>query len=479
MSARVRPSLFLSEQRPSRAAGVLTALAGVAAATAVVYPLKHVAPVVSLGVVYVLAVVVVSMFWGLAYGVATAVLSVAAFSFFHLPPVGRFTLADSGNWIGLSAFVVVAAATGLLADLARARAREADQRRREADLAAKLAQLLLGATRLQDALVLAAQRLAAAVGVASAAIELGRVEADGRVLALALLSDGTQVGTLLLPATLSEAERSWVVHRVVPSLESILAAALHRTELQAEVVETAALRRSDEMKTAVLRSVSHDLRTPVTTILTAAGTLDPERPTRENVAEVRELVMDSATRLWLLIEKLLDLSLLQAGQLEPRLGWYSIEEVLHEAVEQTGRGEVFRVSVDRDLPLLRGDPAQLERAFANVLENGVRYSENKPVSVRARAVAGRVRVRVVDQGPGIHASEYERVFLPFYRSEDGGGHHGSGLGLAIAKGFVEVNGGRIAVESAPGQGTSFVIDFPLADSELTTGRPEAAEPVGS
>jgi two-component system sensor histidine kinase KdpD len=479
MTSRAHSPLLRS-QRPSRATGVLVAVACVAASTVVIYPLEHVTPVLSLGVVYLLGVVVMSIFWGLAFGVATAVLSAAAFSFFHLPPVGRFTLADSRNWIGLSAFVVVAAATGFVAELARARAQEADQRRREADLAAELARLLLGATRLEDALPVAARHLAAAVGVVSASIELNVRPLDQHHLVLPLERDGLQVGALVLPTTLSDLDRSWVLQRVVPSLASILAAALHRAELQAEVVETAALRRSDEMKTAVLRSVSHDLRTPVTAILTAVGALDPELPTRENVGEVRDLVMDAATRLWLLIEKLLDLSLLQAGQLEPHLGWCSIEEVLHEAVELTrGDRELFQLSVDRDLPLLRGDAAQLERAFVNVMENAARYSAGKPVSVRARAVGGRVRVRVVDQGPGIPSSEHERVFLPFYRSADGRqDHHGSGLGLAIAKGFIEVNSGRISVESVPGQGTSFVVEFPIARDDISAAPAGAAQPVG-
>src|SRR5207253_7144551 len=133
----------------------------------------------------------------------------------------------------------------------------------------------------------------------------------------------------------------------VPSLESILSAALHRAALQAEVVETAALRRSDELKTAVLRSVSHDLRTPLTAILMATTALDPERPTRENVADVREQVIDAATRLWQLIEKLLDLSVLQAGHAEPRLVWYSIDEVLQEAIEQLrDDAGAFKLSVE-------------------------------------------------------------------------------------------------------------------------------------
>jgi two-component system sensor histidine kinase KdpD len=245
-----------------------------------------------------------------------------------------------------------------------------------------------------------------------------------------------------------------------------LAAALHRAELQAEVVETAALRRSDELKTAVLRSVSHDLRTPLSAILMAATALDSQRPTSENVADVREQVIDAATRLWRLIEKLLDLSVLQAGRAEPRLVWYSIDEVLQEAIEQVGVDTaIFKLSVAQQLPLLRGDPGQLERAFVNVLENAARYASEKPVSVRARAVRDRIRVLIVDQGPGIPHSEHERIFLPFYRAPGAPSQHpGSGLGLAITKGFLELNGGRIAVESSPGQGTSFVVEFHLAGS---------------
>src|SRR5207302_5418040 len=267
--------------------------------------------------------------------------------------------------------------------------------------AAEMAQLLLGAARLEDALELPGRRLARAVGVSSAAIVLGDEDAQEDSLGFALTAEERRIGTLTLPPTLSDDERARIANRVVPSLESLLAAARHRAELQSEVVETAALRRSDEMKTAVLRSVSHDLRTPVTAILTAATALDPERPTSESVGEVRELVVDAATRLWRLIEKLLDLSLLQGGGMEPRLVWYSIDEVLQEAIEQVnGAPATFRLSADPDMPLLQGDPGQLERAFANVLENAARYSCEKPVSVRAGAVGVGIRVLVADHGPG-------------------------------------------------------------------------------
>ena len=475
MRARAFSPMLLRAERPSRVLGVLVSLGTVAISTGLVYPLKNVAPAQSLGVVYLLAVVVVAVFWGLGFGVATAVISAACFNYFHLPPVGRFTLAHDRDWVGLAAFVAVAVAVGLVAELARSRARELEERRREADLASELAQLLLGAERLRAALEPAAHRLAQALGTEWAQIRLGPAAPRAEAVVLGLSAAGNPVGALELPGGISPGDLDRARERVVPALGSILAAALHREALQDEVVETDALRRSDEMKTALLRSVSHDLRTPVTAILTAAGALDPATPSAETVGEVRDVVLDAATRLWLLIEKLLDLSLLQAGRLEQGAAWCSIEEVLHEAVEQTGAREVdFAMSIDRDLPPLQGDPAQLERAFVNVLENAARYSAGKPVSVRARAVGGRLRVRVVDQGPGIEIDERERVFLPFYRGAQAGqGHHGSGLGLAIARGFVEVNGGRIAVESAPGQGTSFVVEFPLE------GHPDADPHAGA
>ncbi|HWX97005.1 MAG TPA: DUF4118 domain-containing protein [Solirubrobacteraceae bacterium] len=469
MTSAVLTPLLLRSERPSRPLGVLVAVASVAVATALIYPLKQITPVLSLGVLYVPAVLVVSMFWGRAFGIATSVLSAAAFNFFHLPPGGRFALADEREWVALVVFVIVAVATGMVGELARARGREAERRRQEADLSAEMAQLLLGTADLEAALDLAAERLAAAIGVPAATISLGEMGAQDRSLVFELGGSGGRIGALQLGGEPSRVELERIAQRVVPSLESILSAALNRAQLQAEVVETAALRRSDELKTAVLRSVSHDLRTPLTAILMATTALDAERPTRANVADVREQVLAAATRLWQLIEKLLDLSVLQAGRAEPRLVWYSIDEVLEEAIEQVRDEAVaFKLSVERGMPLLRGDPGQLERAFVNVLENAARYCGGKPVSVRARSVRGRIRVLVVDQGPGIPQGEQERIFLPFYRATGAPGEHpGSGLGLAITRGFVELNGGRISVESLPGQGTSFAVEFPVIEQPAT------------
>jgi two-component system, OmpR family, sensor histidine kinase KdpD len=463
-------SLALRQVRPSPVAGVLVALVAVAASTGVVYPLKHHAPAVSLGVVYLVPVLLVSAYWGMWLGLATSLASAAAFNFFHIPPVGHFTIADSRNWVALVAFALVAAVTSTVADLARARALEAEQGRREADLAAALARALLAGTDTTTALGETARSVAEALGVPHVAIELGAVEGDHRrVRAVPLASSGEQIATLLVPASLDAAAEERLREQVVPPLQALIAVALHRDALQAEELETAALRRSDELKTVLLRSVSHDLRTPLTAILSAGHALGSPSLTEEERAELAWAVIEEGGRLSDLVDKLLDLSRLQSGRAAPRMDWVLLEEVLETAREGVADRDAFRFAVDPELPALRADAAQLERAFANVLENAARHSGGHPVSVRARAVGHRLIVRVVDHGPGIPPAERERIFEPFYRGAGGDrAHAGAGLGLAIAKGFVEANGGRIAVESLPGQGTSFVVQFPLEREEVST-----------
>ncbi|MDQ6775183.1 MAG: ATP-binding protein, partial [Actinomycetota bacterium] len=260
--------------------------------------------------------------------------------------------------------------------------------------------------------------------------------------------------------------------QVVPALGALVAIALSRDRVQAEAVETAALRRSDDVKTALLRAVSHDLRSPLTAIVAGGHALGASSLTEEERRELSAAVVGEGTRLSTLVDKLLDLSKLQAGSAEPRREWISVEDVLLAAREGLAdRSADIRFSIDPDVPVLRADGAQLERALANVLENARRYSDGLPVSVHARRMGAQVVVRIVDQGPGIQVAERERIFEPFYRGPGPGPRPwtGSGLGLAIARGFVEANGGTISVESLPGQGTSFVISLPveIAAQEVT------------
>jgi K+-sensing histidine kinase KdpD len=373
-----RFALGLSGEPPSAWLGLLATLAAVAVGTLVVYPLKDVAPAVSLGVVYIPGVLLISTVWGLRLGLLTALLSAAAFNWFHLPPLGALDVAADHDLVALAVFAIAAIASGTLADLARARAVEAERRREEADRA------------------------------------------------LAALEELTR----------------------------------ERDRMQAEAIEAGALRRSDELKTSLLRSVSHDLRTPLTSIIAAGAALDSPSVTAEERHELSEAVVEQGQRLSRLVENLLDVSRLQTGYAEPHRESVDLPGLLEAARHSIGAsGEAVRLALDSELPALSADPTQLERAFANLLDNAVVHGGGEQVLVRSRLVGDRVVVRVVDRGPGIPAQERERIFEPFYRSGEAAGGNGSGLGLAIARGFVEANGGEIAVESLPGQGSSFVVSF--------------------
>jgi two-component system, OmpR family, sensor histidine kinase KdpD len=455
---------LLAPNPPPRRVGALVAFALVALSTLIVYPLAHVAPVVSLSVVYLPAVLVVSIIWGGWLGGVTAVLSAAAFNFFHLPPIGRFTIQDSSNWVALAAFLVVAGLASSLAEVTRARTRDAEERRQEADLAAEMARLLLRGNNLSEALPTAAARLAQTLALSSAAIGVDAVEGDERTIAFPLREGTSRLGTLLVGADTPEASLRRLQERVVPALEALLSAALEREGLLGGVVETAALRRADTVKTALLRAVSHDLRSPLTAISAAGEAVGSPSISTQERQEMASVIQEEARRLSRLVDNLLDLSRLEAGAAEPHRGPTSVDELIHAALDELATGPAdFSLSLDRDIPLVSVDAAQMERAFVNVLENARRHSGGHSVSVRARAVRGRVIVRVVDRGPGIPPAQLERVFEPFYRAgTPGGEHRGSGLGLAIARGFAQANDGSLHVESLPGQGATFVFEFPLA-----------------
>jgi two-component system, OmpR family, sensor histidine kinase KdpD len=397
-------------------------------------------------------VLLVSTVWGLRLGLLTCFAAALAFNFFHIPPTGRFTIADAENWVALIVFLVAAIVASSLSELARTRAAEADRRRREADLAAELARLLLGTPEPRSALAPAAKRIADALRIDSAAVVLAHVEGDERHAAVPL----GDLGTLVVPAAAEEVARE----RVAPALDALLRAALERERLTREVVETSALRRSDEIKTAVLRSVSHDLRSPLTAIVAAGDALASPTLEAADRLELADTIAHESRRLARLVDQLLDLSRLQAGTADPREDWCSLDEVIRAAVEDTGAAERVKLAIAPDLPLIRADAGQLRRAIANLIENALRYGDHEPVSVRARVSGGRILMRVVDQGPGIPLAEQERIFAPFYRAPGAAGQ-GSGLGLAIVRGLVEANGGHVRVESLPGQGTSFVVDLPL------------------
>ena len=456
--------------RHSTIAGLAVAVLSVAAVTGASYGLREFAPPISTGVVFLLPVLLVSSNWGLWPGFATSVLAAAAFNFFHIQPTGAFNVADGGNWIALGVFLVAAAVTSTLAHAARERAEEAERGRREADLTTEMARLLLGGASLEESLCAVGRRITAAYGVDPVSVELCWIDSDERAKAVPLVVNGGRTGTVLVPKGTDGAALEAIRDRVVPALETLVAAAKRRAELESQLIETRALRRSDAVQKAILRAVSHDLRSPLTSITAAVRELRSGALSEHAHDELTAVAAGETERLSRLVEKLLDLSRLQAGRAEPRTSWSSIEEIVRAAVDSASAcAEQFDIALGEGLPPLNCDPTQLERALANVLENSARFAGDRPVDVTAHASGHWLMLRVSDHGPGIASDELERIFEPFHRSsgEPGGG---SGLGLAIARGFVEANGGRLRAESVPGEGSTFLFQLPLP-SDVTSHGP--------
>ncbi|HEY8774213.1 MAG TPA: ATP-binding protein [Gaiellaceae bacterium] len=438
----------------------VASVGAVAAVTGVIALIEQYVPVLSLGVLYIFAVLPVAIVWGLGFALPVSVASMLAFNWFFLPPRHTFSLADSENWFALAVYLTTAVVVSELAASARRRAAAAEQRERESALLAGLATELLGGRKLAEEVGEIANRAATVLGVDRAEIELGAAGRDhGQQLPYSLEAAGRRVGTIYTP--LGVLPGIEVRRRFLPALAALLAVAAERERLEGEALEAEMLRRSDLVKTALLRAVSHDLRSPLTGIRTAIGalrsrTLSLSDADRQELLETIEL---ESSRLDRLVGDLLDLSRLEAGAASPQLEAWELTDLVHEAVDALGARE--RVEVAGETPVVDVDAAQIRRALANLIENALKFAPaGVPVHVRITATRKEAIVRVVDQGHGLPPDELERVFEPFYR-RDGDPRAGAGLGLAIARGFAEANAGRVWAESRPGQGATFALALPV------------------
>ena len=434
--------------------GIVASFVAVTVVTGAVALLDAWVPDLSLGVLYIFAVLPIAVAYGIWFAVPVAVASMLAFNWFFLAPRHTFTLAESSNWLALAVYTTTAVVVSELAARARRRADAAEQRERESALLAELATELLRGRELEDELGEIGSRAAEVLGVDEATIELGAprrgtAERSPHPLEAA----GRTIGTIYTPVGSDPAID--VRHRFLPPLAALLAVASEREALEREALEAETLRRSDLVKTAVLRAVSHDLRSPLTAIRTSIGALlsttlqlsDGDR------SELLETIDVNASRLSRLVSDLLDLSRLEAGAAVPQPEVWALDELVREAVDALGVHD--RIEVVGEAPLVQVDPAQIRRVLGNLIENAVKFSPaDTRVHIRITATRKEAIVRVVDQGPGLEEEQIERVFEPFYRRSDAD-TAGAGLGLAIARGFAQANGGRVWAESRPGQGATF------------------------
>ncbi|MBJ7454834.1 MAG: DUF4118 domain-containing protein [Thermoleophilia bacterium] len=455
----------------ARPAGYVAGLAGVAIVTGLVELVSGQVNVLSMAVCFQLLVLLVSGAYGLRPGLATALGSAAAFNFFFVPPVHTLTIADARDWISLAVFAATAVITGYLAEGFRRQRRESEERRRDAELLARMAQAVLGGVGTEASDDEVARVAARALGVERCAILRQGSGAGGAARAptslvpsaagftVPLVAGGRALGLLEVGPAADGEEPRWATPGFATAVAGLVAVAVERGGLIAAALEAEALRRSDGLKTALLHGVSHEFRTPLTAIRTAADALSVRGGHAPGEAALLEVMTDETARLDRLVANLLDLSRLEAGALVARMDWCAPAEIVAGALDAAAPlvgGATITTSAPSSLPLVRADPVLCERILVNLLHNAVRHGA-PPVHVEADVVGGRVAISVADSGPGLDPAVAGRAFDPFV---SGGRAGGTGVGLALARGLAEAQGATLEVAAGGGaRGARFVLSF--------------------
>ncbi|MBN9055800.1 MAG: sensor histidine kinase KdpD, partial [Rhizobiales bacterium] len=261
--------------------------------------------------------------------------------------------------------------------------------------------------------------------------------------------------------------------RALSAILDQTAIALDRARLSEESVEQAARLEGERYREALLSSISHDLRTPLATIMGAVTSLRQlgDRMTPESRDDLLQSIEEEGSRMSRFVSNLLDMTRIESGTLKPKGDWLDVSDVVQAAVERARKyfpGKVIETGIAPDLPLIEGDSVLLGQVLFNLLDNAVKYGGEEPVNVYARRDGGDVLISVTDFGKGIAPAELDRVFEKFYRrGKPDGRAPGTGLGLSIARGFVEAMGGRIHAESpaVKKRGTRIVIRFPAGEKK--------------
>jgi two-component system sensor histidine kinase KdpD len=420
---------------------------------------------------FLAAVVAVAAIGGLLPGLVASLVASLLVNWFFTPPVRTFTIADPENVVSLAVFVTVAVLVSVLVDRSARRSRDANRARAEAealarataDLATQVDPLphLLDEIRVtfgQEAAAVLARDGDSWLPIAASGLPVPRTPADGDAFPLQAAASDHDPGSVQLvlagPALAADDQR------VLRTLARQIAVALEARELAQHAAEAEVLAEADAVRTALLRAVSHDLRTPLAAIKAyVSGLRQPDVDwTREEVADALAAVDAECDRLNRVVSNLLDASRLQVGALAVSLRPTAVEEVVASALGDRELADV-KVELADDLPLVVTDPTLLERALANVLVNAVRHAGDAaaPVRLEAQRVGHEVHVRVVDRGPGIPEDERHLMFQPFQRLGDQDTADGVGLGLAITRGFLDAVGASLSLDDTPGGGLTVTI----------------------
>ena len=472
---------------------------------------------------YILVILLVASVAGPGPSVLAAVLAFFTWNFFFLPPYHTLAVRDPKDWVSLGAFLIVGVIVGILAGRMREREARAVAREQETAALNRLSAELVSQTSTEALAETALAEIVALLEASSAdlfvahrgglhsyraarpdeAPDSGVVEraewvfrheqplglpdaeadgepapapafravGDGRGMYLPLRSPSGASGVLTIAGRADGVKYSPADARLAASLANLVGVFLERQNLQAAATRAQAAREADQLKSSLLSSVSHELKTPLAALTATVSNLlesDVDWDEQSVRDELRAIVGD-VTRLNNSIGALLDLSRLEAHAWEPRLELYDLEDIVAAGVDTLPAHERARVLIElpEDLPAVALDFAQWARVLQNLLENAFLYAgAGSPVTAGAEATERGLRIWVSDEGPGIPADEQEAVFDKFYRGRSSGAKapSGTGLGLAITREIVRAHGGTIHVEDVRPHGARFVIVLPTQDA---------------
>jgi len=468
----------------------VAAAAIVVAIVWVFYRIIHVNPT-TVGFVFLLAILAVSAAWGLRVALFMALIATVAYNYFFLPPLLRFTIADPQNWVSLFAFLVTAIIASQLSERARREALQSNQRRREVERLYAFSQRLLSTENVFGLLNRVPAFIVDTFGVVGSviyieekqktyysdiavqsAIPLERLQAvNGRGEPVADRKNGLcfmpirmgvrPMGTLgLVGCTVSRETQE--------AISSLIAIAIERAATMERLTKAEATRESDRLRSLLLDSVTHEFRTPLTSIKASAETMlsevELDKPQLKDLALV---ITEESDRLNRLIGEATEVAQLDAHQIELNFEPHSIQEAidiaLHDAKHSLERHKI-ELAVPSNLPQARMDIRRIAEVLTQLLENAGKYSPpDTPVHITAEVSNGFLTTSVADHGPGIDDAEQPMVFEKFYRGRNQRvSIQGTGMGLAIAKAIVELHGGTISVCSQLSHGSVFSFTLPLA-----------------
>ena len=439
---------------------------------------------------FLLGVLVVSAFWGLWYAVFLAILSTLAFNFFFLPPIGTFTISDPQNWVALFAFLVTAIIASDLSNRARKEAENATQRRNEVERLYSFSQVLLESENVVQVLNALPGYVVETFGVREVAIllssrrdvyrsssEPGRLDSTYLETAAGRgepFSDPVQqirimplrLGVRIVGAMGVVGEISY---ESLEALGSMVSVAIERAGAIESLTRAEAARESEQLRSALLDAVTHEFRTPLTSIkASVTAMLESTALQAEERQELLTVIDEETDRLNRLVGEAAEMAQLDAGQVELHLDLYSVGDVIElarEQVKQVLAQREVRVDIASKLPKIRVDAGRIAEAVAQLLENAAKYSPaDSPIIITAALAREGITISVADRGAGIDAFELGLIFERFYRGRQQRLRvQGTGMGLAIAKAIVEAHGGTIAVTSQTERGSVFTIHLPSSE----------------